>query len=487
MRDYSTWVRTLTPDHFSFFPTALFKPFWENPDDPAIADAAAALFEDPKSPWNPQVWRGDSTVAEGHQRDLFTTPLLGLKAFRTLVIRALGDKTVVGTVETDANGKVIVIRGHYRTVSNDGNTTHGVSADSNGLKNPYTPGPEAMPLRMADIACENLEGLDGCPRFQKLWPLARRDEAIAATVAYLKRFGERFRENAASRAIRALEPGLPNHEKAILAFDPLDHPATADDVAQGRAIFSLVGPGAEVRRVALPSYPIVAQWTKLEIFPDEFYISRTFDAKGHARPNIEGLQTGRVWQAEEIREGDRWRRVYGFVGRHALTRVPAEEIEFPIAWRQGWSPFSTDLDVRMVVKDATTTDPIPVEVQLRNHRGIEATIPTDLVRNVGGEPTLREGIAFQLIRVSDQAEQPDPFAGLQSGAPEKPFPPEEIAPRPLRRHPNASASQTLAPAADAPAFRLDLAQSSPSIAPAAIASRSVSTASRPATARSARS
>ena len=104
LRDYSAWVRTLTPDHFSFFPTALFKPFWENPDDPAIAAAAAALFEDPKSPWNPQVWRGDSTVAEGHQRDLFTTPLLGLKAFRTLVIRALGDKTEVGTVETDANG-----------------------------------------------------------------------------------------------------------------------------------------------------------------------------------------------------------------------------------------------------------------------------------------------------------------------------------------------------------------------------------------------
>ena len=35
-------------------------------------------------------------------------PLLGLKAFRTLVIRALGDKTEVGTVETDAKGRVIV-------------------------------------------------------------------------------------------------------------------------------------------------------------------------------------------------------------------------------------------------------------------------------------------------------------------------------------------------------------------------------------------
>ena len=59
-----------------------FGPMWRNPDDPAIAAAAAALFGDPRSPWNPQVWRGEDTVPDGRQRDLFTTPLLGLKAFR---------------------------------------------------------------------------------------------------------------------------------------------------------------------------------------------------------------------------------------------------------------------------------------------------------------------------------------------------------------------------------------------------------------------
>ena len=59
---------------------------------------------------------------------------------------------------------------------------------------------------------------------------------------------------------------------------------------------------------------------------------RISDGEGHDRPYIEGMQTGRVWQAEEVREGDRWRRYYGFVGRHALARVPAEEIEFPPTW-----------------------------------------------------------------------------------------------------------------------------------------------------------
>jgi len=454
--DYATWVRTLTPYHFDDFPSALFRPFWRNPEDPAIVAAAAVLFEDPKSPWNPQVRRGDATVAEGHQRDLFTTPMLGLKAFRTLVIRALGDKSEVGTVETDGKGRVIVIQGHHRTVSSSESAEHGVDFDLGGPKNPDKPGPKTMPLRMADLACEKLEGLDGIPRFKKHWPLARRDEAIAATLAYLTQYGERFRENEASRAIRAKEPVDPNHEKAILAFDPLDHPATVDDVAKGRAIFSLDAANAEVHRVVLPSFPIAARWTKLEVFPDEFRLRRIFDAEGHARPDIEGLQAGWVWQAEEIREGDRWRRVYGFVGRHTLTRVPAEEIEFPASWPQGWLPLSSDLDARIVVKDTTTTAPIPVEVQFRNHRGVEATAPTDLVRDVDGKPTIREGIDFRLIRVSDQAERLDSFADLQRDAPKNPFPPEEIAIRPLHRHPKGPASRPLAPAGEAPAFRLDL-------------------------------
>jgi hypothetical protein len=31
---------------------------WQNPDHLAIAAAAVALFDDPKSPWNPWVWQG---------------------------------------------------------------------------------------------------------------------------------------------------------------------------------------------------------------------------------------------------------------------------------------------------------------------------------------------------------------------------------------------------------------------------------------------
>ena len=180
---------------------------------------------------------------------------------------------------------------------------------------------------MADKACEALEQLEGIPRFKKHWPIAKRDLAIAASVAYLKRYGERFRENAASRAIRAGEPGVPNHERAILAFDPLDRPATAADVAEGRAIFSLEGAGAEVRRVALPTFPMTARWTKLEVFADDPPYMSVTDGKGE-NSRIAGYADGPGLAGRGDAGGDRWRRFYGFVGRHALTRVPAKEVTF---------------------------------------------------------------------------------------------------------------------------------------------------------------
>jgi hypothetical protein len=456
--DYAAWVRTVTPDHFDFPQIALFKPMWQNPDHPAIAAAAVALFDDPKSPWNPRVWRGDATVAEGQQRRLFATPLLGLRAFRTLVIRALGDKTEVGTIETDANGRVIVVQGHYRTVSDGKATEHGVQYDPEGPKDPYRPGPKAMPLRMADKACEALVQLEGIPRFEKHWPIAKRDFAIAATVAYLTRYGERFCENAVSRAVRAREPGIPNHEGAILAFDPLDRPATAADVAEGRAIFSLDGVGTEVRRVALPTFPMAARWTKLEVFADDSPFIRVTDGKGENHSDIAGMQTGRVWQAEEVRERDRWRRFYGFVGRHALSRVPAEEVEFPASSQHYWWRVSANLDARIIVEDtdAATTGPIPIEARFRNHRGVETTAPAELVRAADGAFTIREGIAFRLDRVSDKPNPRGPFAGRQGDAPETPIAPEEIAARPLARYPKTTASQPLAPAGEVSAFRIDL-------------------------------
>ena len=55
LNDYAGWVRTVTPGQFDSAPIAMFEPLWRNPDHPAMIAAAAALFEDPKSPWNPSI------------------------------------------------------------------------------------------------------------------------------------------------------------------------------------------------------------------------------------------------------------------------------------------------------------------------------------------------------------------------------------------------------------------------------------------------
>ena len=456
--DYAAWVRTVTPDGFQHFQVEMFEPLWIHPDHPAMIAAAAALFEDPQSPWNPSISSKSFEIQIGMWHDLLSGSLLGLRSFRTLVLRALTDKTQVGTVEVDALGTVTVIQGEHKTVERGNSTSHSVNSSgelSPRTESPFKPGPSAMPLRVADLVCEDLEELEGIPRFQKQWPLAKRDQAIGACMAYLKQYGERFRENAASRAIRAAEPGGPRHERAVLAFDPLDHPATAEEVAAGRAIFSLDRAGPEVRRFPLPSFPLDARWTKLEVFPNDPPIIRLFDDHGHEFPNAEAIQEGRVWQAEEVRAGDRWRRYYGFVGRHALTRVAAEEIEFLTPWHKGWSLLSTDLDARIVIKEAATAGPLPVELSFRNHRGVESTAPAELVRAADGTLTIRDGIAFRLVRESDKPDEPNPFVEL-GGAREKPFHLEEIPARPFRRHPSGASPRTLAPAETVSAFQLDL-------------------------------
>ena len=108
--------------------------------------------------------------------DLLGGSLLGLKSFRTLVLRALTDKTQVGTVEADAEGRVTVIHGEHKTVINGNSTTNYCGLRSSpGTPGLFKPGPAAMPLRVADLVCEHLQQLEGIPRFQKQWPLAKRD------------------------------------------------------------------------------------------------------------------------------------------------------------------------------------------------------------------------------------------------------------------------------------------------------------------------
>jgi hypothetical protein len=202
-----------------------------------------------------------------------------------------------------------------------------------------------------------------------------------------------------------------------------------------------------------------ARWTTLEIPPDDPGLAPFRQFQGKPTAQIQMLQSGTAWQAEEAREGGRRRRYYGFVGRYELARVPAEEVEFPAPWNSGWIPISTELDGRLVAPGARDDGrlileggvpagrPLIVSVALRNRRGIESPAPIDNARTADGL-ALREGVAIRLSRAPADRASP---AGADG-----PRPWDEVTPRLEPRRFRSDDVRTLAPTGVVDALRLDL-------------------------------
>jgi hypothetical protein len=211
----------------------------------------------------------------------------------------------------------------------------------------------------------------------------------------------------------------------------------------------------------MPARPMPARWTTLEIPDDDPGLAAYDLSKGRPRAQVEMLQGGNVWQAEDAPEGDRWRRYYGLVWRRGLARVPAEAIEFPPPWNTGWYRISPALDGRLVapggVDDGTKIvmtpvkqgTPLMAEVWLRNHRGLDAEAPGPWSRDEGGV-SLREGVAIRLYR------RPGPPPRSRGQLSDPPPSDVEIPARTARRHRDGAPSLTLAPTATARVLRLDL-------------------------------
>ncbi len=173
------------------------------------------------------------------------------------------------------------------------------------------------PFRRCDYLASKLSELEGCPRVNLFWSEARRDEGVAACAAYLKRFGASFTAKPPPGDFDLLGP------RAHLKFPTLGKPATPEDVSSTRAIFSLAGE-EETRLATMPAFPLKAKWLTLTDTP----VVRTYYPEGSAKGDTrhEFDTDGYVWQAEEVRKGDRWERFYGFVGHHVVSRAPASEI-----------------------------------------------------------------------------------------------------------------------------------------------------------------
>ena len=180
VREYAEWVRTTSPEWLDHNALAALEPIHRKPGDPTLAAAAAWLFGDPQSPWSRLIGR-KGLRSTYHVAELIASPLVDVPAFRTMLLAALDDRSPIGKAEAAADGTVSV-----RLV--DGFSMGG--STPRGDRDPPARG-AVEPLRTCDFYAWRLATLDGAPAFNPCWPLVRRDDALAASAAFLRRKGTR--------------------------------------------------------------------------------------------------------------------------------------------------------------------------------------------------------------------------------------------------------------------------------------------------------
>ncbi len=284
-----------------------FEPMWTCPEDPAVREAARWLFNDPGSPWAAFLRQPGRRTRQSYLgRRLYASPLLRSAGFRDAVLDAMAIKSELGTVRRSQRTVV-----QYELKDGVGKWTFrggfaASEADLVGVEQGVD-----QSFRACDYIAWQISAIEGAPRCELYWTKKKRDQAVEACMAFLKTYGDRFTAEAPSG-----EHVRPHEKRANLAFPILDRPATKDDVRAARTIFSLEGEG-EVRRIELPSLPIMAKWIRPREAPGD------------------GAEEGWVWQAEEVRKGGQWEQYYGFVGRHVIARVPGRSIELASGRRPG--------------------------------------------------------------------------------------------------------------------------------------------------------
>jgi hypothetical protein len=300
LADYAAWLLRQKAEEYSFGGDGIFGPLCRHAGDPAVAAAAETIFNGPESPWNPVLGKSRGSVHN-------LGPLIVLEAVRKQALRELKDKTVIGKTVAEGTSGHVEVPG----------TGLGLDAPPEDPLHPAAG--TTLPLRQCDFYAWQLSCMPGFPECEPYWPEAKRDETIAACAAYLQKYGSYYQPAAA-------DPMFGFRGGAQLVLPPLDHPATARDVAEGRAIFSLEGQG-ESRVVKTVHLPQNAQWKTYK--GAGLTGGRATNPKtGKDEMTVRYLQDGTVWQAEEVLKDGKWQRYYGFVGRYCLARVPSAELEF---------------------------------------------------------------------------------------------------------------------------------------------------------------
>ena len=247
--EYAAWLRTTTPKLLEYGTLQAMQPLVAHPDHAALASAARWLFNDPKSPWVPILPEARGEQSPGFH-NLFASPLIVVAGFREGVLAGLADRTPLGTVEKVDN----------RSIQRKFSSTQSTNYSSSNLELEGVAVGVAYPFRRCDYLASELSALEGSPQIDLFWPETRRDEAVAACVAFLKRYGASFSAVPLAGVQDFPEP------RPHLRFPILGKPATPEDVASARAIFSLEGQG-ETRLASMPGFPQQAKWLTLKDTP----------------------------------------------------------------------------------------------------------------------------------------------------------------------------------------------------------------------------
>ena len=405
--EYADWIRTCRLKELERQSLDCFEPMWTYPDHPAIRDAARWLFNDPESPWLPLLRTPGGQTTFFYDGNILSSPMVRVAGFRDGQIAAMTDRSVIGTVGRGANGAIVC---RLNAGGQEGSLP--LRADLEGLeagvKSTY---------RVCDDVALKVSAVEGAPRIELYWSEERRDRAIQSGAAFLKMYGERF---TAATPDGQLDPVSPNQKRAHVAFPILGRPATREDVRAARAIFAIDGQ-REVRVANVHTLPFRARWITLKDSPMDFTWA---DGTVHREYD----QDGWIWQAEEVRKGDRWERYFGFVGRHTVARVRAAEIELGVGrFSYDWGRLASGLDARIEEAEPhlggfRSGEPVPMVVRIRNRRGVENTAPTELLRRGGdGRLALRRGIALAALYTAPGVNLP----GQQGGPPAEELKPKQ--------------------------------------------------------------
>ena len=177
---FAEWIQQANPRVLEESAVAALEPFWRFPNHPTLRDAARGMFGSTNSAWGTLAWLLE---ARGHLRwsKPLASPLLLIPEVRALVLSALTNHAQGGEALYRGGGNLEVKFADGAVVN------YGARKDAEGLD----VGAKVL-FRRCDVVAEQLATIPSFPPISLVWPEAKRDEAVNATIKLLSSSGHRL-------------------------------------------------------------------------------------------------------------------------------------------------------------------------------------------------------------------------------------------------------------------------------------------------------